>query len=462
MEFKKYNDEHYLDLCRFFKALNFDKRHINWNWARLEWMIGHPYLDLFNKDKMGLWYDKDKIVGAAIYDLGLGEAFVNVLPGYENLYQEVLDYAYNNLQDDNGLGISVNDDNKEEIEFLTKNGFKKVEQRETILKKDIDKHYPVIVKEGLRIKNVNPYLKVDEMQWLFWQGFDHGDNKDECFAEENDNLFVRPNFEPYLSICIENKKKEMVAYCSFWYDKETDYAYLEPLCVIPSYRRQGLAKALVYELMNRVKELGSKEVYVISDQEFYKRIGFKECQTYSFYWKKKIVEVNSHPYIILRLLGKGKGGYSYLAERDGQYVTLKQIHHEPCSYYKFGNKIEAEMRDYERIKNAGIRIPHLIEIDINNERIVKEYIEGRTIFEMVDNDESVDRYLPQVYEMASKAKEAGINIDYFPTNFIVRDDVLYYIDYECNNYMEEWNFENWGIKYWSKTKEFLEYIKNKK
>jgi hypothetical protein len=23
--------------------------------------------------------------------------------------------------------------------------------------------------------------------------------------------------------------------------------------------------------------------------------------------------------------------------------------------------------------------------------------------------------------------------------------------------MEEWNFENWGIKYWSKTKEFLEY-----
>ena len=23
---------------------------------------------------------------------------------------------------------------------------------------------------------------------------------------------------------------------------------------------------------------------------------------------------------------------------------------------------------------------------------------------------------------------------------------------------EEWNFENWGIKYWSKTKEFVEYM----
>ena len=42
--------------------------------------------------------------------------------------------------------------------------------------------------------------------------------------------------------------------------------------------------------------------------------------------------------------------------------------------------------------------------------------------------------------------------------FVVQEDKLYYIDYECNDYMEEWNFENWGIKYWSQTKEFLEYV----
>ena len=38
-------------------------------------------------------------------------------------------------------------------------------------------------------------------------------------------------------------------------------------------------------------------------------------------------------YRILRLLGHGKGGYSYLAEGDGQQVVVKQIHHEPCDYY---------------------------------------------------------------------------------------------------------------------------------
>ena len=52
--------------------------------------------------------------------------------------------------------------------------------------------------------------------------------------------------------------------------------------------------------------------------------------------------VNKKSYRIVRLLGKGKGGYSYLAECDGQQAVIKQIHHEPCDYYTFGNKIEAE------------------------------------------------------------------------------------------------------------------------
>ena len=66
--------------------------------------------------------------------------------------------------------------------------------------------------------------------------------------------------------------------------------------------------------------------------------------------------------------------------------------------------------------------------------------------------------MQNIYEMAKKVYAAGLNIDYFPTNFVVQDGEVYYIDYECNNYMDEWNFENWGVKYWSKTKEFMEYI----
>ena len=173
------------------------------------------------------------------------------------------------------------------------------------------------------------------------------------------------------------------------------------------------------------------------------------------------ITVNNIPYSVIRLLGKGKGGYSYLAQRNGRQYVIKQIHHEPCDYYTFGNKIEAEQNDYQRLTDAGIRIPKMLDIDIENERIVKEYIDGDTIFDMVKNGCSVAAYLPQVREMAALAKNAGLNIDYFPTNFVVQNGLLYYIDYECNGYMDEWSFENWGIKYWSQTGEFLEYIRNK-
>ena len=167
----------------------------------------------------------------------------------------------------------------------------------------------------------------------------------------------------------------------------------------------------------------------------------------------RTVRVNGAEYEIIRLLGHGKGGYSYLASSDGRKVVVKQIHHEPCDYYTFGNKIESEKNDYRRLLEAGIRIPRMIGIDETSERIVKEYIDGPVIFDLVRDGISAEPYLPQVREMAGMAKKAGLNIDYFPTNFVVSNHLIYYIDYECNRYMEEWNFENWGIKYWRNQEE---------
>ena len=127
--------------------------------------------------------------------------------------------------------------------------------------------------------------------------------------------------------------------------------------------------------------------------------------------------MNGEIYCIKKLLGKGKGGYSYLAEKDGRLFTLKQIHHEPCAYYTFGNKIEAEKNDYERLCGAKIRIPKMIAIDEANERNLKEYIDGPADPELVKNGGMKESYLEQVREMARKAYGAGLNVDWYPTNF---------------------------------------------
>ena len=173
----------------------------------------------------------------------------------------------------------------------------------------------------------------------------------------------------------------------------------------------------------------------------------------------KEMTVNGKSYTIIKLLGKGKGGYSYLAESGNNRYVLKQIHHEPCDYYQFGNKLEAEIRDYKKLKEIGIKMPAMLETDVKNERILKEFIDGDTIYQLVLEDKMKTDYIEQLHRMCALLYAANTNIDYFPTNFVVHNEEIYYVDFECNDYMEEWNFENWGVKYWSKTPEFLQYVK---
>lgn len=167
--------------------------------------------------------------------------------------------------------------------------------------------------------------------------------------------------------------------------------------------------------------------------------------------------VNQKEYRVLKLLGKGKGGYSYLVSDGSAQYVIKQIHHEPCSYYTFGNKLQSELDDYKKLSKAGLALPKLLDCDIESERILKEYIDGKTAYQLVLDDEMKPEYIEQVREMCRLLYPQNINIDYFPTNFILNSGVLRYIDYECNDYSDEWNFENWGIKYWSKTEEFCRY-----
>ena len=84
------------------------------------------------------------------------------------------------------------------------------------------------------------------------------------------------------------------------------------------------------------------------------------------------LSVNKNEYRIIKLLGKGKGGYSYLVENNGKEYVLKQIHHEPCEYYQFGDKLQSEINDYSKLKSIGIRMPALLDVDIKKEKSYKE------------------------------------------------------------------------------------------
>ena len=231
--------------------------------------------------------------------------------------------------------------------------------------------------------------------------------------------------------------------------------------ICPEYQGRGYAAEAVNAAVEwalqhpDVKSIEAEtDRHNIASQKVLAKCGFfpngilgKEGPRYTFS-KHRNLPVCGKKCCIIKLLGRGRGGYSYLAEYEGRQVVLKQIHHEPCKSYNFGNKIGAECYDYERLRNIGIRIPKMIDVDIAAERILKDYIEGPTIFDLIRKGVSIIPYLEQVQEMDRLAKASGLHIDYYPTNFVVSDDLLWYIDYECNNYMEQWDFEHWGKQNW--------------
>ena len=287
IRFEHYQHRYYQQVCDFLIEINQENNyHNNWNWARFEWMYEHPLTKKELLKYMGLWFDDDHLVGAALIDMFFGEAFVGVLSKYHHLYPEILKYAFENLKDDEGLGVSIHDDNKEEIEEASKQGFFKADAEETDCVIKLDKEYSVTLPNGFKIETYDAEKHPKEMEWLFWQGFNHGNSKEEFLKQYVESTGSRPHFNPYLCIVIKNERNELVASASTWYDSRTDYAYVEPVCVVPEYRKMGLGKAAVYVAINHARELGADTAIVNSNQEFYKRIGFTQRNHYSFYWKK--------------------------------------------------------------------------------------------------------------------------------------------------------------------------------
>jgi len=163
-------------------------------------------------------------------------------------------------------------------------------------------------------------------------------------------------------------------------------------------------------------------------------------------------------YLVKKLIGKGKSAYSYLIINDFDRLVLKAIHDEPCPYYEFQDKLNAELAAYKQLVQIGINVPELIGVDEEKKWIIKDFIHGNTAAQLVSMNRMGDDQLKQLSEMAKTASKAGLNLDYFPTNFVWGCKKMYYIDYEINPYHENWNIRNWGLYYWVNVEGMRKYL----
>ena len=284
---RRFRPQDYQAVCDFLVELNReDRTHINWNWARFEWMYEHPDCDKSLLGSIGLWTVGDRVVGAAIYDMYFGEAFCGVLPDYAPLYPAVLDYAWRELRDENGLGIALCDGCEAERAAALAAGFSPAEQTETTLVIALEQPFPIRLPKGLRFASPDPIADSEALQWLFWRGFNHGEDRAEFELQKQPPSGLRPHFDPRLNVAAADESGELAALCGIWYLPGTDYAYVEPVCTVPGWRGKGLGRAVVSEALNRARSFGAKRAYVISDQAFYYRLGFEFDRHYTYYWRK--------------------------------------------------------------------------------------------------------------------------------------------------------------------------------
>lgn len=52
------------------------------------------------------------------------------------------------------------------------------------------------------------------------------------------------------------------SFCTLWYDDVTRSGYFEPVGTDPDHQRRGLAKAVMFEAMRRIRRMGAVQVSV--------------------------------------------------------------------------------------------------------------------------------------------------------------------------------------------------------
>ena len=159
-------------------------------------------------------------------------------------------------------------------------------------------------------------------------------------------------------------------------------------------------------------------------------------------------------------IGKGKSAYSYSARLKDSEVVLKLMHDESNPYYEFsGNKVDLEVKAYRILRHLEINIPELLFSNVDDNYIIKEYIEGDTAARKISESGITDEHIEQLFVMSNLAEKSGYNLDYFPTNFLISNENLFYIDYEINEFDPKWSLVNWGIYYWANTEGFRDFLK---
>ena len=241
----------------------------HFHWGRFEWMHAHSYLDEDKLTSIAMFKDENgTIVGLTTYDTGYDDRVYLIHTSSDKM---LLEYMVDTILEAEGDGavIKANSNDTVLCQILQEKGFEKKHRCACILSLDLTNPLDYSMPDAYSMSPQGCVADPWQYQLVIHKGFGN-----EGIPERWDDEFLKriPHVnEDLKTFAIANN--EYCAHCGLWYSTGNT-AYVEPVATVPEHRKQGLAKAVVYEACTRANAFGAKRAIVISDQAFYFRIGF--------------------------------------------------------------------------------------------------------------------------------------------------------------------------------------------
>lgn len=261
----------------------------DFEWGRWEWAFSSSssYHDTKHLHRIGIWEHSGEIVAVATYEQGLGTAYFCIDAHYTSLKAEMLQYAKGNLCEEDGkIRILINNADQEFQKIAAQQGFKPTQDIEGNAVYDIAVNSPeYVVLPGYSIHSLAEGYDLLQFHRVLWKGFDHeGEAPTTADAlEDRRRNLSGPHLNLALCVVAEAANGDYVSYCGMWYDPGTEYALVEPVATVPQHRKRGLGKAVVLEAIKRCGDLGARQAYVGSSQQFYYQLGFHPLPASTFW-----------------------------------------------------------------------------------------------------------------------------------------------------------------------------------
>ena len=278
-----------------------ERRELSWQADRFDYYRWHIIENIglgSLEEDIFIWEKPDGGIAAVLNREGKGIAYLQIHPESRSpeLEEEMLTQAEKQLaiSKSNGrrwLGVFTHENDKLRRDILVQRGYTRTQTKENHHRRPISKSIPDSqVAEGYTIRALGDVDELPARSLVSWKAF-HPEEPDDNYEgwEWYHNVQRAPLYRRDLDIVAIAPNGEFASFCTVWFDDVTRSGSFEPVGTAPDHQRKGLARAVMYEGLRRLKRLGATMAFVGSGSatahDFYVSIGFAEVD-HSVMWEK--------------------------------------------------------------------------------------------------------------------------------------------------------------------------------